>query len=233
MGIFNQKSKFKATAPPTIRKELVVVDTTKPKKKPRPPAPSRLLSPHLRVASASSDDRDYYSPISSSSTGGGKSASPRFLLPDRAGSATLKRKKAAAAAAHRRPSQARDGGSSFDRELRDSSSDDDDDWVTALDGRGRRKRAALGGERRLDLKRQLAHPVLLRAAGALAGDGGGGEAKEERLRMIHAADVASLALKCEPALGAAEDEVAMKLQYPGSRQRERWVTKRRPIYIHR
>lgn len=42
-----------------------------------------------------------------------------------------------------------------------------------------------------------------------------------KLKIIHAKDVASLALKCVPVLGAAEDEVSVELQYPGSRHRER------------
>lgn len=42
-----------------------------------------------------------------------------------------------------------------------------------------------------------------------------------KLKIIHAKDIASLALKCVPVLGATEDEVSVDVQYPGSRHRER------------
>ncbi|CAK7203921.1 Nucleosomal histone H3-Lys79 methylase [Sporothrix eucalyptigena] len=41
-----------------------------------------------------------------------------------------------------------------------------------------------------------------------------------KLKITHARDVASLVLKCVPALGAKADEVLVDLQYPGSRHRE-------------
>ncbi|CAK7263845.1 Nucleosomal histone H3-Lys79 methylase [Sporothrix epigloea] len=42
----------------------------------------------------------------------------------------------------------------------------------------------------------------------------------KKLKIIHAREIASLALKCSPVLGATEDEVLVQLQYPGSRHRE-------------
>ena len=39
--------------------------------------------------------------------------------------------------------------------------------------------------------------------------------------IIHAAEVASLEDKCEPALGLPRDEVAVELRYPGAKNPER------------
>ncbi|EON99133.1 putative histone-lysine n-methyltransferase protein [Phaeoacremonium minimum UCRPA7] len=111
--------------------------------------------------------------------------------------------------------------------------DDDDDWEDRLDARKRRKQAARqNGAGRTDPKRELRHPVLL-AAGAGESNGASKavvdkedgvvlKKKKGELRFIHAADVASLKHKCLPTLGASEDEVAVELQYPGSRQVERY-----------
>ncbi|CAK7210635.1 Nucleosomal histone H3-Lys79 methylase [Sporothrix curviconia] len=41
-----------------------------------------------------------------------------------------------------------------------------------------------------------------------------------KLKIIHARDVASLAHKCVPVLGAKDDDVSVQLQYPGSRHKE-------------
>ena len=60
------------------------------------------------------------------------------------------------------------------------------------------------------------------AGKALEPDDGASETDgEEDLQFVHAADVASIKTKCTPVLGAAPDEVAVELQYPGSRVRER------------
>ncbi|CAK7265574.1 Nucleosomal histone H3-Lys79 methylase [Sporothrix epigloea] len=47
-----------------------------------------------------------------------------------------------------------------------------------------------------------------------------GTRDSKKLKIIHAREIASLALKCSPVLGATEDEVLVQLQYPGSRHRE-------------
>lgn len=90
----------------------------------------------------------------------------------------------------------------------DSGSEDDEDWVRALDSRKRRKRGRLEDGRYVDPNRRLRHP---RAT----------EGEVEGLEVIHAAEVASLELKCEPVLGAKEDEVAVGLRYPSLQKPER------------
>jgi H3 lysine-79-specific histone-lysine N-methyltransferase len=92
---------------------------------------------------------------------------------------------------------------------------DDDDWVNAIDARKRQRRGTSEG-RFVDFSRSL------RQEGAFGEDG-------ERLLFVHAADVASLALNCVPVLGAAEEEVAVELQYPSLQPRERFLLKRDPM----
>lgn len=89
----------------------------------------------------------------------------------------------------------------------DSGSEDDEDWVRALDSRKRRKRGRLGDGRYVDPNRRLKHPRAL------------GEVVEGE--VIHAAEVASVELKCEPVLGAKKDEVAVELRYPSLQKPER------------
>lgn len=89
----------------------------------------------------------------------------------------------------------------------DSGSEDDEDWVRALDSRKRRRRGRLEDGRYVDPNRRLKHPRALEEA--VEGE------------VIHAAEVASVELKCEPVLGAKEDEVAVKLRYPSLQKPER------------
>ncbi|KAK1826594.1 putative histone-lysine N-methyltransferase, H3 lysine-79 specific [Podospora conica] len=92
----------------------------------------------------------------------------------------------------------------------DESGDDDvdDDWE-ALDGRKRRKGGHAGD--RVDLNRKLCHPKL------------GADAEDKRpVPIIHAVDVASVQHKCQPVLGLSEEEANVRLQYPGSRDSERY-----------
>ncbi|KAJ9136877.1 Histone-lysine N-methyltransferase, H3 lysine-79 specific [Pleurostoma richardsiae] len=196
MGIFSQKTKLKAP-PPKIRIEKVLVPTPSPR-----PRPS---STGLRVSSsASASPRVSPRPDHAKQP---KSASPLTSSDDTRSS---RKRKAGSAAPRRSPASDR---VEFDQ---DSGAEDDDDWESRLDARKRRKAAQQSGDRRLDPNRKLAHPALRRA------EGGGGAVDDKQLQFVHAADVASLKQKCVPTLGATEDEVAVELQYPGSRQRERY-----------
>jgi [histone H3]-lysine79 N-trimethyltransferase len=86
--------------------------------------------------------------------------------------------------------------------------DEDDDWVGALESRKRQRRSE-GEEGQRDKNRALRHPKAFLVPVI-------------ELRFVHAADVASLKdNKCEPVLGAAPDQVAVKLQYPSLYKRER------------
>jgi len=193
MGVFNQKSKFKPTAPPTIRKEVVVLDSPRPKPRPKPPGSDGAS--RLAVPAGGARPRPQSPAVRR------RSASPYAPSPDER---RVDRKRKLAGAAHR-PSPA------SDRVEFDNDSESDDGWEAALDGRKRRK--AMGqAHGRHDPNRKLAHPAVSDAA-----------ADAKPLRIIHAADVASLASKCVPVLGASADQVAVELQYPGSRQRERYV----------
>lgn len=206
MGVFSQKSKIKA-APPTIRVEKVVVAATR---KPRPkPLPSH------RGANGSSNGLH-----ASSAAGAGfrKSASPYTSSADeRRGGGDRKRKLATAV----RKSPASDRVE-FGK---DDSGDEEDDWEDAIDARKRRRRALLNGDRRVDLNRRLRHeslPAPTEVGGEVEKAAGKAGGREERIHMLHAADVASLALRCVPSFGkGTEEEVAVELQYPGTAQRER------------
>ncbi len=195
MGVFNQKSKFKPAAP-TIRKEVVVLDATARKPPPRPSKP--LPSPRpgsLRVPSSAS--RKSRTPSSGAQRPNRKSASP---YPPSSSSDEKRLERKRKLSTHR-PSPASDRVE-FDKD----DSDSDDGWEDALDTAKRRK----SGQRCADLDRRLAAPL----------DDEDGHTRDVS-RMIHAADVACLRLGCVPLLGADKSEVAVELQYPGSRQRER------------
>jgi H3 lysine-79-specific histone-lysine N-methyltransferase len=212
MGIFSQKPKFKVAAP-TVRVEKVLVD--KPK-----PIPKPLSSKSLSAAAANGRLRASASPRPShlGSAGGGrnksKSASP---LPSSSSAdehrrLTERKRKLVAATARPAP-----GGERVKFDDSDSGDEDDDGWKDALGDHKRRRRGGPDGEAPVDLERSLRHP------NAFAPDGKAEEGPKEEGdgAIIHAADVASLALGCAPALRLPEDAVAVELQYPGGRQRER------------
>lgn len=71
-----------------------------------------------------------------------------------------------------------------------------------------RKRLRLSETRSIDLNRKLRHKKAF-------GDG------IRDPRIIHAADIASVATKCPPIHGAKPEEVAIELQYPSRCKRER------------
>ncbi|KAK3357083.1 histone-lysine N-methyltransferase, H3 lysine-79 specific [Lasiosphaeria hispida] len=96
----------------------------------------------------------------------------------------------------------------------DDESDGDEDWEGNLDARKRQKRAHQ--ERRLaDPNRKLRHPRLWAGEDPEA-------VVSKRLPIIHASDVASVNDKCQPVLGLAQNEVGVRLQYPGPRHPERY-----------
>jgi H3 lysine-79-specific histone-lysine N-methyltransferase len=45
--------------------------------------------------------------------------------------------------------------------------------------------------------------------------------EEDELGIVHAVEVASLADKCRPVMGLEEDEVGVRLRYPGANYLER------------
>ncbi|KAI0014211.1 histone H3-K79 methyltransferase [Xylariaceae sp. FL0662B] len=71
------------------------------------------------------------------------------------------------------------------------------------------KRMRLSESRSVDLNRKLRHKKAF-----------GDEVREPRI--IHAADIASVATKCPPIAGAKEDEIKIELQYPSRCKRERY-----------
>lgn len=71
-----------------------------------------------------------------------------------------------------------------------------------------RKRLRRSEERSVDLNRKLRHKKAF-----------GDEIRDSRI--IHAADIASVATKCPPIHGAKPEEVAIELQYPSRCKRER------------
>ncbi|KAI1772531.1 histone H3-K79 methyltransferase [Hypoxylon cercidicola] len=72
-----------------------------------------------------------------------------------------------------------------------------------------RKRSRLSESRSIDLNRKLRHKKAF-----------GDHIRDPRI--IHAADIASVATKCPPIHGAKPEEVAIELQYPSRCKRERY-----------
>ncbi|KAK2604950.1 hypothetical protein N8I77_007840 [Diaporthe amygdali] len=92
----------------------------------------------------------------------------------------------------------------------DSAEDDDDDWESRLK---RRKMST-----RMDPNRKLQHSALAELAANGYKDTG------KAPKIVHAADVVSLELGDKPWFpGADPEELVVKLQYPGSLTRERFV----------
>lgn len=207
MGILAQKSKFKI-AKPTIRVEKVAVEVPQARAKPsRPlggggadrassgsPRPQQPQPPRVR-ASASPLPFASSSRASSSLTSSGAQQYQRKRKASSAGPAAAPRR-----------SPANSDRVTWDQE---SDSEDDNAWEDTLDDRKRQR--TTDSERAEDPNRRLVSPALTDPPP----DG-------RDLRLIHAADVASLKLKCTPSLGAPASDVRVALQYPGLRQRERY-----------
>lgn len=194
MGILGGKSKIKA-APHKIHVERVVVPT-RPSPKPQPRS---SLAPNGHASSSSSSaaaGKKLYSasPRLSPNPRGGrpKSASP---YPSSADETRLGRKRKALAGTPRdSPAFGNDS---------DSDDNENDDPFSAD-----KKRARRSDSRSIDINRKLRHKKAF-----------GDEVREPRI--IHAADISSVATTCKPIFGAADDEVAVELQYPSRSKPER------------
>ncbi|KAK1781801.1 histone methylation protein DOT1-domain-containing protein [Copromyces sp. CBS 386.78] len=229
MSIFNQKSKFK------IKTEIRTVRETveRPKLKAStssssiPTTGSSQHSRNIRTAGAGSslsrasstsrlNGTSHTTSISSARASLTKvsttslprrvqSASPN---PSINGDGRSSRKRRATKASSRSPI------SPHFSEDSDSDSNGDENWEDNLDARKRRKR--VHDERPVDVNRKLRHPKIWK-----------GEDVDQVERIpgpgiIHAAKVASLEHKCKAALGLKNEEVAVRLQYPGVRYPERY-----------
>ncbi|KAK3333323.1 histone-lysine N-methyltransferase, H3 lysine-79 specific [Cercophora scortea] len=202
MSIFNQKSKFKVKA--EVRSVRQAVEP-RPRPRPTKQSSSHLSAPHGRpTARASSSTGTSTTPRGAASSARRiHSASPLPSSLD--GTTSSSRKRRAGVASSASPSNPTFTSSD------DSDGDGDEGWEDNLDARKRRKRANQG-RAILDPNRSLRHPKLWT----------GDETEVERIPIIHAADVASLEQKCLAVMGLAPGEVAVKLQYPGSRYPERY-----------
>ncbi|RYP17215.1 hypothetical protein DL765_004671 [Monosporascus sp. GIB2] len=201
MGIFGQKSKIKA-APQTIRVEKVTVPQQQSKAKARPT--SHPFSNGLRAGSSSngisSSAASKYSSLSPNPRNGisrTKSASPYPSSADErrgaASSSSVERKRKAVT------STPRDSPA-----FGDSSDDDGEDGDPFSNQNKRMRRSAS-----VDVNRKLRHKKAF-------GD------EERDSRIIHAADIASVATGCPPIPGAGADGVAVELQYPSRCKPERY-----------
>ncbi|KAK3379851.1 histone-lysine N-methyltransferase, H3 lysine-79 specific [Lasiosphaeria ovina] len=205
MSIFNQKSKFKVKA--DIR---AVRQAVEPTARPKPKQQQQLS------AAGASGSRRRASPSGGGSGGG---STPRAS--PRPGSVAAARQRHRLQSASPLPPSGDEGGNSRKRRAVSSRSpaspnfsesgddDEEDDWEESLDARKRSKRVH---QPRADPNRSFAHPKLW----------AGGDENTERLPILHANDVASLEQKCQPALELAQEDVAIKLQYPGARYPERY-----------
>lgn len=192
-----KNSKVKAD-PPKIRIEKVVVDRPAP---PKPkPKPQSLVPRNGSPASAASRSSSLHrpSPKPSAAAARHKSASP---YPSSSDERRLERKRKAGGAAPVRRSPA------SDRVEFDKDSDAEDDGWMSLDTRKRQRKGTADG-RFVDPDRHLKYSKAFIE-------------RDEDLEFIHAADLASIKTKCNPAMGARPEDVAIELQYPSLQRREK------------
>ncbi|KAI0128782.1 putative histone H3 methyltransferase [Xylariales sp. AK1849] len=193
MGILGQKSKVKA-APQSLRIEKVVVQQSKPRPQPKP-KPRSSLAPNGSLRASSSS--------------GKLSASPRLSPNPRFGngrphstspypSSSDERRIAAERKRKAIRSTPRDSPR-FGDDTDDSDEDDDDPF--------HKRRKLVSASR--DPNRKLRHKKAF-----------GDESRDTKI--IHAADLVSIKTGCPPMFGAADDEVAIELQYPSRCQPERY-----------
>jgi hypothetical protein len=195
MSIFNQKSKFKVkTEIRTVRQAVA------PKPKPQP-QPSAVAS--SSAAGANSRKKGFLSAASSRASPKSTSPHPSPRPTEASNSSGARKRRAGSSRSPASPSFS-------------DSEDEDEDWEDSLDARKRMKRAH-EAQQPSDPNRVVRHPKLWTGAG-------GDEADVARLPIIHASRFASLEQKCQPVLGLAPDDVRIKLQYPGARHPERYVT---------
>ncbi|PKS13265.1 hypothetical protein jhhlp_000036 [Lomentospora prolificans] len=193
MGLFDKKPKlFKGVPAATIRVEKVPIP-----QKPKPKTlqhSSNSLKPSSRATSRSSSA--HLSPR----------PSPQPSAATYEAKHIERKRKSTAPHKSRASPSVTTSRIEFDS---DSNSEDDNDWIGALNSRNRQKRGRLDDGRYVDPNRSLRHKKAF-------------ESRVEGLKFIHAADVASVALKCSPVLGAKNDEVAVRLQYPSLQRREKY-----------
>lgn len=221
MSIFNQKSKFKVKT--EVRKVKQAVTTTSP-------APQAAAKKTAAAASAASNGRaSSVASLNSRSSSARPSPIPPTSVPSkrqllaprsstspetshypgkRGRNGTVAQRLLGRAGSNR---SSRSPASPSFSDSEPGSDDDDDDWRDRLDPHKRRKRAHT--ETVEDPARRLRHPRLWTGRD---GDGGVDGAAEERLAIVHSADVASLEDKCQPVMGLGRDEVGVRLRYPGS-----------------
>jgi [histone H3]-lysine79 N-trimethyltransferase len=204
MGIFGQKPKFAVSAP-QVRVEKVVA----PKTKPRP-----LFASSSSPATSKKSARSSASPRVALNGRGSKSASPLPQLSSSSADGSeerLERKRKLVARNARAPAKVE-----FEK---DESDEEDEAWEHALNEHKRKRRNG-ADDMTVDLQRKLKHSEAFGDSSAQV-SGEAPERTDESFKFIHAADVASLALGCTPALKLAEEDVAIELQYPGAQERER------------
>ncbi|KAL5598650.1 uncharacterized protein BROUX77_006484 [Berkeleyomyces rouxiae] len=250
MSLFRGKTKFK-TDPPKIRIERVAIERPKATAKSAAsgarsgsaagtgsgsgvttPFAARK-KPHPTASSSSSTP--FYTPASSISPRSSPNPSNASALPSRASSASVATPATSASAPaplalSRRPRISSPLASSSSDELQlrkrkansaqprspsrvlfdsSSESEDDDNWLDAIDTSNRKKRA------RMAVEDDPNRVVIERCAYE-------DRARQMGRNLVHAADLASLALKCTPVLGAKSDQVRVELQYPSLYPRERY-----------
>ncbi|GJN78170.1 nucleosomal histone H3-Lys79 methylase [Purpureocillium lilacinum] len=195
MPLLGKGNKFKVNQP-KIRIDKVVVERPPP---PKPKQPRPAASSSSARSSPAAGHRP--SPKPPSAAARHKSHSP---YPSSSDEKRLERKRKAGrdGAALSRPSPA------SDRVAFDKDSDNEDDGWMNLDGRKRQRRGTVDG-RFVDPNRKL------RNARAFEG-------RNDKLKFIHATEVASLESKCVPVMGAQKEDVAIELQYPSLQPRERF-----------
>lgn len=222
MSIFNQKSKFKIKT--EIRRVQQPDPPTASSKKPKatsvpssgraspaaPPGLSRSSSAPRASPNPSSLQHQRKRPHAATTTSSSVSPPPETK---RYAAQTRSKPRAG----RRRPAASGSPAGASPR-LSDSEPDDDDDWSERLYAHNNRwKRARTEPA---DPARRLRHPCLW------TGEADGQEGREgyvdaEKVDVVHAAEVASLELKCQPVMGLGPEEVAVGLRYPGSNFLER------------
>ncbi|KAM7202271.1 histone-lysine N-methyltransferase [Naviculisporaceae sp. PSN 640] len=218
MSIFNQKSKFKVkTEVRTVREAVQPKPSPKPKTSSSSLSSSDRLKPPVageirgRAGGGGSSNSNRSTPRASPNPAVSRirSSSPYLSANDSTTTTATNGRKRRAIASSRSPaspsfmeSDDEDGG--------------DEDWEAVMDARKRRKMME-DQLVRVDPSRSLRHPRIWTGEETVVGD-----KMSAPPAIIHAVDVASLQLKCQPALGLKADNVAVRLQYPGGRYPEKY-----------
>ncbi|OAQ62386.1 histone methylation DOT1 [Pochonia chlamydosporia 170] len=179
-------NKFKVD-PPKIRIEKVVVERAPTPSRPKPK--SRPGPASAGVSSSRSSPVHRPSPRSSSARHESHSPYPSSSDEKRL---DRKRKTGAVSSTRRSPAAER---ITFDKD----SDAEDDGWMN-LDTRKRQRRGT-SEDKHLDANRKLRHSRAF-------------EGRNDKLKFVHAVEVASLEEKCVPVMGAQKEDVAIELQYP-------------------